>query len=131
MKEHALRLTKGQDLKIEIINYCKEHDIDTAVVLSSVGCIYQYRMRMAGGKEVKEGQGEYEIISLNGTISKAKAHLHLGISDHTMKMYGGHLMDGTLINTTCELVLGELEEYQSIREFDDTTGYDEISFERK
>ena len=64
MKEHALRLTKGQDLKIEIINYCKEHNIDTAVVLSSVGCIYQYRMRMAGGKEVKEGQGEYEIISL-------------------------------------------------------------------
>ena len=57
MKEHALRLTKGQDLKIEIINYCKEHSIDTAVVLSSVGCIYQYRMRMAGGKEVKEGQG--------------------------------------------------------------------------
>ena len=131
MKEHALRLTKGQDLKIEIINYCKEHDIDTAVVLSSVGCIYQYRMRMAGGKEVKEGQGEYEIISLNGTISKAKAHLHLGISDNMMKMYGGHLMDGTLINTTCELILGELEEYQSIRKFDDTTGYDEISFERK
>lgn len=131
MKEHALRLTKGQDLKESIIKYCIENNIDTAVILSSVGCIDHYCIRTAGGKIVKEGDGDFEIVTINGTISKGKAHLHIGISDVNMHMFGGHLMNKTIINTTCELVIGELETYTSKRLFDDNTGYDEICFERK
>ena len=43
MKELAFRLVKGDDLRICIENKCKELNINTAVVLSGVGCLYEAR----------------------------------------------------------------------------------------
>lgn len=131
MKEHAFRLTKGQDLKKSICAYCLEHKIDTAVVVSSVGCLDHYKVRLAKAIAFKEEDLDVEILSLNGTISKGKAHLHLAVSDENGNCIGGHLSEGSIVNTTCEVVLLELEDYCSRRVFDESTGYDEILFERK
>ena len=129
MKELAFRLRRGDDLKVEIINHCK--DVDTAVILSAVGCVKHVKIRLAKAVDYLEKDDDYEIISLTGTVSKGKAHLHIGLSDDAGNCIGGHLLEGTIINTTCELVLGVLEEYESKREFDEETGYDEIVFTGK
>lgn len=126
MKELAFRLTKGDDLKESIKQNCK--DINTAVVLSSVGCLSCLHLRLAGAKETFVSKQDYEILSLNGTISSQEVHLHICASDDKGNCVGGHLLEGCVVNTTCEIVLGILEEYESKREFDETTGYKEISF---
>ena len=41
------------------------------------------------------------------------------------------LVDGCIINTTCELVIGELEEYEYDVEFDEETGYDELIIRKR
>ena len=74
---------------------------------------------------------DFEIVSLTGTVSKGKAHIHISLSDSKGRVVGGHLSEGCLINTTFELVLGVLEEYKSQRVFDEKTGYDEIIFEKE
>ena len=130
MIEHAFRLKYGQDLKFEIENYCKENKINTAIILSGVGCVYEMKIRLAKAKSFLHESNDYEIVSLNGTISCGHAHLHIALSDYKGDVIGGHLMEGTKINTTCEVVLIELESYQSNREFDEDSGYDEIKFER-
>ena len=131
MKELALRLKKGADLKESIENLCIDNKIDTAVVLSSVGCLYKVRIRLAKAVSYLEEEKDYEIVSLTGTISKGRAHIHIALAEETGKLIGGHLLKGCLVNTTCELVLGVLESYQSERIYDEDTGYDEIVFEEK
>lgn len=127
MKELAFRLTKGDDLRSKIEEYCA--DIDTAIVLSAVGCLYEVNIRLANAQTYLHTTKDYEIVSLVGTISKAKAHLHISLSDDEGKCIGGHLVEGCRVNTTCEIVLGILQDYKSIREYDDNTGYDEICFQ--
>ena len=131
MKEHAFRLTKGSDLKILIEKYCIEHQISAAVVLSLVGCVDQAHLRMAGGKISKKWNKDFEIVVCTGTVSSGKAHLHAVLSDIDAICYGGHLQEGCLVNTTCEVVLGELESYEFTREEDESTGYREIVIRNK
>ena len=128
MKELAFRLERGDDLRSSIEEKCRQLNIDTAVVLSGVGCVYEARIRLADASRHLEVTRDYEIVSLTGTVSKGEAHIHISLADDTGACIGGHLEKGCLINTTGEIVLGILEEYLSDREYDENTGYDEIVF---
>lgn len=130
MRELAFRLRRGSDLRQSIEEKCKELNVNTAVVLSGVGSLYQAKIRLADAVKYLEREEDYEIVSLTGTISRGKAHIHISLADEKGNCIGGHLEKGCLINTTCELVLGILEEYETKREFDPESGYDEIVFTR-
>ena len=126
MKTHCIRLTYGNDLKESIKQYCISNKIQAATILSSVGCLYECNIRLAGGKDFYTNKTAYEIISLNGTVSMNGIHLHISLSDNQGNMIGGHLENGCFINTTCELILLELEDVIFNREFDENTGYKEL-----
>ena len=126
MKTYALRLTLGDDLKQSIEKYFEEKNTTAGVILTCVGSVYQLKVRLPDGRSEYLLRENLEIVSLVGTYSKDGAHLHISCSDIDGKVVGGHLKDGTLINTTAELVLGELTELEFSREFDDETGYDEL-----
>ena len=129
MKERAFRLKRGDDLRGSIETICQ--DTDTAVVLSSVGCIKGMRIRLAKAESYLDNEEDYEIVSLTGTVIKGVCHLHISLSDEKGNCIGGHLERGCIVNTTCELVLGILEEYTAEREFDEFTGYREAVFRKK
>ena len=126
MKEHAFRLTKGQDLKIELEKYIEENNIKAGVILSCVGCLYEAVIRNAGGKECIKLEKDVEIVSATGTFSTDGCHIHISVSDEELNTYGGHLKDGCLVNTTAEVVILELGSYSFTREMDDSTGYKEL-----
>lgn len=129
MKELAFRLQRGDDLKRSIEEACK--DINTGIVLSGVGSVYHAHFRLAQAQGFFDKDEDYEIVSLNGTVSHGKAHLHIAISDNKGNVFGGHLEEGCLINTTCEVVIGILEEYESVRNYDKNTDFGEIEFSKK
>ena len=131
MKEYAIRLEKGADLKASIEDICLKNGFNTCVVLSAVGCVYQARFRRAKATSYFEKVEDYEIVSLIGTVCQGKVHMHICLAEDSGAVVGGHLEKGCLINTTCELVLGVLDEYESQRVFDENTGYDEIVFKKK
>lgn len=128
MKELAFRLHRGDDLAKSIADLCK--DYNTCVILSGVGCVYEARFRLADGENIFYKKEDYEIVSLMGTVSCGNPHIHISLSDNQGNTIGGHLLEGCLINTTCELVIGVLEEYESSRPFDSDTGWDEIEFKK-
>ena len=131
MKFHCVRLRRGQDLMLSIKELCREKNIAAGVVLSAVGCISEGRVRDASGVTIRQIEDHCEIVSLNGTVSAARCHLHIALSKEDLSTIGGHLCPGCLINTTCELVLGVVEGWRCGVEQDDETGYDEIVFERE
>lgn len=126
MKEHAFRLTKGQDLKAELEKYVQENNIKAAIIVSCVGCLYEAVIRNAGGEKSIELKEKLEIVSITGTLSENGCHIHISVSDENLKTYGGHLKKGCLVNTTAEIVLLELENYSFKREMDESTGYKEL-----
>jgi len=126
MKEHAFRLKYGDDLKNSIIAYCDQHHIKSAVVISAVGSLSAVAIRKAKAETIFRDKRDYEILSLNGTIARGKAHLHIAVADEKMKTIGGHLMAETIVNTTAEVIIMEMETCEFDREFDETTGYDEL-----
>ena len=128
MKYHCLRLHRGDDLLESIKALAKKEHIQAGVVLSSVGCISRGRVRDASGVTIREIGEHCEILCLNGTVSEKRCHLHIALSREDLSCLGGHLCPGCIINTTCELVIGELPGVGIDVEFDAQTGNDELIF---
>ena len=126
---HSVRLRRGDDLLLSIKDICQKKDISAGVVLSAVGCISEGRVRDAGGVNIRHIPHHCEIVSLNGTVSKKRCHLHISLSKEDLSTLGGHLCPGCIINTTCELVIAELPGQRIETEFDPETGYDELIFQ--
>ena len=125
---HCLRLRRGEDLMLSIRKLCREKRVAAGVVLSAVGCVSEGRVRDASGVTIREIKDHCEIVSLNGTVSEARCHLHIALSKEDLSTVGGHLCPGCIVNTTCELVIGELPGVRCGVEQDTETGYDEIVF---
>lgn len=125
---HALRLRRGDDLLLAIQALCCEKDIAAGVILTGVGCICEGRIRDASGVTIRQIKEHCEIVSLNGTVSRARCHIHIALSREDLTTIGGHLCEGCIINTTCELVLAELPGIAIEKEFDKQTGYHELVF---
>ena len=128
MKTVCRRLHRGDDLLLSIRTLCEREKIDAAVVLSAVGCVSRAVLRDAGGVNLCSVDEPCEIVSLNGTASRTRCHLHLALSREDLSTIGGHMMPGCIVNTTCELVLGVLEHMRFDVEQDAQTGYDELIF---
>lgn len=128
MKTVCRRLHRGDDLLLSIRTLCEREKIDAAVVLSAVGCVSRAVLRDAGGVNMRSVDEPCEIVSLNGTASRTRCHLHLALSREDLSTIGGHMMPGCIVNTTCELVLGVLEHMRFDVEQDAQTGYDELIF---
>lgn len=126
MNYFVFRLKRGDDLKRSIMDFCKANDITSGAIASAVGCVSEVRIRKADGVNEYFEVRDYEIVSLSGTISEDGPHFHISLSDVNLKTIGGHLLDGTIVNTTCELVIMKFNKYRLTRSFDEETGYDEL-----
>jgi predicted DNA-binding protein with PD1-like motif len=133
MNVHAFRLKQGDLLRESIESFCSENNISSGVMVTAVGNVRNAHLRMADERVVKEYSSEFgfEVVSLVGTIAQGDAHLHMSISDEDGKVYGGHLKYGTVVGVTCEIVLGEIVNLQFCREFDENTGFEELSVNKK
>ncbi len=125
---HCIRLHRGEDLLESIKTLCTLKQISAGVILSGVGCISKGRIRDASGITIRELNQHCEIVSLNGTASKTRCHIHIALSKEDLSTIGGHLCPGCIVNTTCELVIAELPGICYGVEQDPETGYNELIF---
>ena len=126
---YIFRLHRGDDLKQSILEFCKMNNINSGIMACAVGCCSKVRFRLAGAESFYEDEKDYEIVSIMGTISKDGVHIHISFADDTGKVVGGHLSDGCIINTTCEVSIIETNKYKLSREYDEDTCYKELVIE--
>ncbi|MDU1324089.1 MAG: DNA-binding protein [Clostridiales bacterium] len=127
MKTHVFRLRRGSDLLKALQEYARTRRIAAGTVVSGVGCVTRARVRDASGVTVRELNEPLEIVSLMGTLSTARTHLHISLAREDLTVLGGHLMEGCIVNTTAEVVLLELDGVRFGAERDGETGYDELA----
>jgi len=125
---HCIRLKRGEDLLDSVKEICRIRNIRAGVVLSAVGCISSGNVRDASGIHIRQITEHCEIVSLNGTVSAERCHLHIALSKEDLSTIGGHLCKGCIVNTTCELIIGELPNISYDSEEDAQTGYRELIF---
>jgi predicted DNA-binding protein with PD1-like motif len=126
MRTYALRLTPGQDVRQQLQAFIQQQQVKAATIVTGVGSLTTVRLRLANQEGPTEYKGHFEVVSLVGTLSMNGSHLHLAVSDSTGRTIGGHLLDGNLVYTTMELVIGVLEELDFRRETDPISTYQEL-----
>ncbi|MGD8111651.1 PPC domain-containing DNA-binding protein [Vibrio sp. TRT 17S01] len=120
------RLKREQDLKQAIQALVTEHQIKAGSIASCVGCLSSIHIRLAGAESTLLLTQPFEIVSLMGTLTPKHQHLHIAVSDRDGKVWGGHLLEGSLVDTTAELIIHHYPKLSLSREQDDTTGYTEL-----
>jgi predicted DNA-binding protein with PD1-like motif len=68
----------------------------------------------------------FEITSLVGTVCQDGAHLHITLGDSDGNTVAGHVVGDLIVQTTAEIILGEVCGVQFKREFDKATGWSEL-----
>ncbi len=122
----TIRLKPGQDLKQELQKLTEEKKLKAASIVTAVGSLTQAKIRFANMSEGTQIKGPFEIVSLVGTVSTLGTHLHIAVSDSAGKTLGGHLVEGNIVYTTCEITVVENQDLVFDRQVDSETGYKEL-----
>ncbi|MEG0050044.1 MAG: DNA-binding protein [Clostridia bacterium] len=126
MTQHVFRLHRGDDLYLSIASYAAANHLSAGYIACCVGCVSRARVRDASGVTLRDIAQEMEIVSITGTVSAARCHIHIAFSKEDLSTIGGHLVEGCIVNTTAEIVLCELDNCVFGSEFDAQTGYHEL-----
>ena len=130
------RIKPGEDLWESIQNAALKNGPASHSVVTCVGSLVVCKVRLAGAtptdQRTLEIEGPLEIVSLTGTIIQDRAHLHISVSDKNGKVLGGHLLKGSIVDTTAEVVLADLSTSGLVltREMDEKTGFRELVVKR-
>lgn len=127
MENYTFRLKSVQDLFDSIESVVREKQIEAGCVLSGIGSLTHFTVRLADHDTPTEYDGHFEIVSLAGLVSIHGSHLHISVSDGEGRTIGGHLVSGCKIYTTAEIVLAKFSDVIYKREFAQDSGYDELA----
>ncbi|WP_226624599.1 PPC domain-containing DNA-binding protein [Alloyangia pacifica] len=124
----ALRLLPGDDLRATLDRAFAAEREHAGFVVACVGSLSRVCLRPAGLDAPLSLEVTLEIVSLSGTFSDNGPHLHVAVSDSKGSMLGGHLLEGSVVRTTAEVVIG-LAPVHFRRMVDPRTGYPELLFD--
>lgn len=127
MKALAFRLKPHQDLRYELDHFVIDCNIEAACIVTCVGSLSQAVFRLADQSIETQYEGPFEIVSLSGIMSRYGSHYHMAIADSQGQVLGGHVLQGCLIYTTAEIIVGILPQFSFCRELDAVTGYKELA----
>jgi predicted DNA-binding protein with PD1-like motif len=131
----AFRIAPEADLRQALADFVGAEGLNAAFIAACVGSLSSARLRMpsAAGEpaQVLALDEPMEIVSLAGTLSPEGPHLHIALARRDGACIGGHVLDGCVVHTTAELVLGELTDLAFRRAADAATGYRELAVDRR
>jgi uncharacterized protein len=127
----TIRLKPGDDLYAALQNFIVSEKVEAAFIITCVGSLTEVNIRYANQESSALLSGHFEILSLVGTLSVNGTHLHISVADGEGNCKGGHLMKGSKIYTTAEIVIGILPDVRYLRELDSTYGYKELVVKKR
>jgi predicted DNA-binding protein with PD1-like motif len=122
----ARRLMPGADLIEGLRAVQVASGAEAMAVVTCVGSVTRAVLRHADRDEGSVYEGRFEILSLVGTIDPEHRHLHLAIADREGRVFGGHLMEGSRVHTTAEIVAVALPDLRFGRAPCAASGYAEL-----
>ena len=129
----ALRLKPGTDVLLGLEEACKRSGINNGVILSAIGSLDSPHFCDVVELPTKAGYGYGEVLHLTGPIELTNAsgiichddqgntnlHVHMTVTDRHGNAHGGHLVEGTKVLLTVDVILAEIEGLVMGRKFDE------------
>lgn len=130
----ALRLKPGTDVLLGLEEACRRAGINNGVILSAIGSLDGVKFcNPVELPDKKAGYGYGEILHLTGPIELTSAagiichddagtinlHVHISLSDRHGNAHGGHLVEGTKVLLTVDVIIAEIEGLVMGRKFDE------------
>jgi predicted DNA-binding protein with PD1-like motif len=130
MEIEVLRLRPGTDLRGSLEAFVAARNLAAGFIVSAVGSLSRASLRYAGKDDATLIVRPFEIVSLTGTLSPQGCHLHASVSDDAGDVLGGHVLEGCIVRTTAEIVVGIPADLRFSRELDPQTGYRELTIRK-
>lgn len=127
----AMRLAPGDDPVAGLRRAFAQSGAGAMALVTCVGSLTRAVIRHANRPEGTVHAGYFEITSLVGTLDAEGEHLHITISDGEGRAFGGHLLPGSTVYTTAEIVVVALPDLTFRRAPCPLSGYDELVIEPK
>ena len=129
----ALRLKPGTDVLLGLEEACKRSGINNGVILSAIGSLDSPHFCDVVELPTKAGYGYGEVLHLTGPIELTNAsgiichddegntnlHVHMTLTDRHGNAHGGHLVEGTKVLLTVDVIIAEIEGLVMGRKFDE------------
>lgn len=129
----ALRLKPGTDVLLGLEEACKRSGINNGVILSAIGSLDSPHFCNPVEVPTKAGYGYGEVLHLTGPIELTNAsgiichddegntnlHVHMTLTDRHGNAHGGHLVEGTKVLLTVDVIIAEIEGLVMGRKFDE------------
>lgn len=126
MQTLPLRLFPGDDLRKSVEQALIKNGGKAAFVIAGIGSLKPACLRLANQDQPGIFPGNFEILTLMGSVAPDGAHLHISVADESGKVTGAHVSYGCIIDTTAEILLVILPEWSFSREMDADTGFPEL-----
>mgnify|MGYP001824991160 CR=1 FL=1 len=123
---YPIRLGPGIDPYEYLEKWVNDKGIEAAVIQSCLGSLTEASVRFANQPEATVMKGPFEILNMTGFMSTYGSHYHISLADEKGISRGGHLMAGSKIYTTVEMLIGVMEDYRFLRTMDPQSGYEEL-----
>ena len=129
----AVRLKPGTDVLLGLQEACERNGINNCVILSAIGSLQDPHFCNTVELPTKAGYGYGETLHLTGPIELTSAsgiichddegntnlHVHMTVTDRHGNAHGGHLVEGTKVLLTVDVILAEIEGLVMGRKFDE------------
>ena len=129
----AVRLKPGTDVLLGLQEACERNGINNGVILSAIGSLQDPHFCNPVELPTKAGYGYSETLHLTGPIELTSAsgiichddegntnlHVHMTVTDRHGNAHGGHLVEGTKVLLTVDVILAEIEGLVMGRKFDE------------
>jgi uncharacterized protein len=106
-----VRLFPGEGVYGMLEAACEKHEVMAGAILSGIGQLRDFELGFFRGKgdySPRMFQTPHELLSLSGIVSRQDGgyffHLHAVVGDEGKRVYGGHLIKGT-VAVTNEIVM--------------------------
>jgi predicted DNA-binding protein with PD1-like motif len=127
------RIEKGEEIITALKELCRTHHIKSGFI-NGLGAAEDVQIAYYDVAEKqyhhKLLKGDYEIVSMSGTISafdgEPHIHLHIALGDEKFGMMGGHLDHG-IVSLTCEFMITDFGS-DILRKADPETGLNLLDF---
>ena len=129
----AVRLKPGTDVLLGLQEACERNGINNGVILSAIGSLQDPHFCNPVELPTKAGYGYGETLHLTGPIELTNAsgiichddqgntnlHVHMTVTDRHGNAHGGHLVEGTKVLLTVDVIIAEIEGLVMGRKFDE------------
>lgn len=127
------RIDKGEEILEQIINIALKENIKLANI-NALGATNEFTVGVFKTEEKKyysnTFKGDYEIVSLTGTINTMNnefyTHIHMSAGNDKGEVFGGHL-NKAIVSATCEMVIN-ITDGQVDRSFNEEIGLNLFKF---